>query len=36
MNALQILAEMGPGRLIAAQEDREEAAYRAAVKALGG
>lgn len=36
MNALQIVAEFGPGRILSRLEDEEEAQYRATVKALGG
>lgn len=36
MNALQVIAEQGPGRLYATQRATEDAAYAAAVKAMGG
>lgn len=36
MNALQILAERGPGQRIAAMERDEDAALRQSLKALGG
>ena len=36
MNALQILAEQGPGQIIAEMEAKEDAIVAATRKALGG
>jgi len=36
LNALQILAELGPGRVMAQMEREEDAALARSIKALGG
>lgn len=36
MNALQIIAEQGPGLALAGESQAEEAAFMASMRALGG